>query len=105
MSSWSGLKKSPQGGIWFLPRVTEVRKRSRWPGGNFRRSNAISEPLRRTPWQGEQLTAIESFINHQLTPDGIEGFRSFEPKKKEPEAPRTVVPVFGRRVKRYSNRL
>jgi ATP-dependent RNA helicase DeaD len=59
-----------------------------------------------TPEQGEQLTAIEAFINHQLEPDGIEGFRAFEPRKKtEPEAPRPVVPIFGRRVKRYSNRL
>ncbi len=58
-----------------------------------------------TPEQGEQLTAIESFINHQLTPDHIEGFESFHKKHKAPEAPKAVVPIFGRRVKRYSNRL
>jgi ATP-dependent RNA helicase DeaD len=58
-----------------------------------------------TPEQGEQLTAIESYINHQLTPDRIEGFQAFQQKVKVPEEPKAVLPVFGRRVKRYSNRL
>jgi len=63
-----------------------------------------------TPEQGEQLTAIEGFINKQLTPDRIEGWESFMPKAvksapAEPEPPKPVIPVFGRRVKRYSRRL
>ena len=51
-----GLKKSPQGGIWSLPPVTEVTKRSRWSGGNFRRLNALPASCMRAPWQGEQFT-------------------------------------------------
>jgi ATP-dependent RNA helicase DeaD len=60
-----------------------------------------------TPDQGRQLTAIEGFINKQLTPDQIEGYRWQEPQVvDEPAAaPRPTTPVFGRRVKRYSNRL
>jgi ATP-dependent RNA helicase DeaD len=62
-----------------------------------------------TPEQGQQLTEIESFINQQITEDRIEGFQAFTPKPVakpgEPEPPRQVIPIFGRRVKRYSNRL
>jgi ATP-dependent RNA helicase DeaD len=59
-----------------------------------------------TPEQGEELTRIEAFINHQLTPDRIEDFVAFPPKVAEvkPE-PKPHVPVFGRRTHRYSNRL
>src|SRR5437868_2531207 len=46
---------SPQGGIWFLPRVTEVTKRSCWSCGNLRRSNALSGSRICGPWQGAQL--------------------------------------------------
>src|SRR5215475_9375384 len=41
----SGFSRSPQGGIWFLPRVTEETKRSRCSGGNSRRSKALSGVL------------------------------------------------------------
>jgi ATP-dependent RNA helicase DeaD len=62
-----------------------------------------------TPEQGEQLTAIEAFINLQLTEERLEGFEAFTPRqaqvKATPEEPRAVVPVFGRRNRRYSNRL
>jgi ATP-dependent RNA helicase DeaD len=60
-----------------------------------------------TPEQGEQLTQIEAFINMQLTPDKIDGFQAFAPRRKvaAPEAPKPSVPVFGRRTRRYSNRL
>ncbi len=60
-----------------------------------------------TAEQGKQLTAIETFINQEIGEDHIEGFRSHRPRKKilEPVAPKPVVPIFGRRVKRYSNRL
>jgi ATP-dependent RNA helicase DeaD len=62
-----------------------------------------------TPEQGELLTAIEVFINKQLTEDRIEGFQSYVPRaakeQTEPEPPRPIVPMFGRRTRRYSNRL
>jgi ATP-dependent RNA helicase DeaD len=61
-----------------------------------------------TPEQGEQLTQIEAFINMQLTEARIEGFEAFTPRRLlrvEPEAPRPVIPIFGRRTRRYSNRL
>jgi ATP-dependent RNA helicase DeaD len=62
-----------------------------------------------TPEQGELLTNIECLINKQIPADRIEGFQAVRPKQPEParapEAPKPVVPVFGRRVKRYSNRL
>jgi ATP-dependent RNA helicase DeaD len=62
-----------------------------------------------TPEQGEQLTAIEAFINMQLESDQIEGFTAFVPRSEQPELPpeppKPVVPVFGRRTHRYSSRL
>ncbi len=60
-----------------------------------------------TPDQGGQLTAIESFINQVIPEDRIEGFEAFTPKPKatKPEEIKPAQPVFGRRVKRYSNRL
>jgi len=60
-----------------------------------------------TPEQGDQLTDIESFINKEIPEDRLEGFQAYRPRKKDAEAtaPKPVVPVFGRRVKRYSNRL
>jgi ATP-dependent RNA helicase DeaD len=62
-----------------------------------------------TPEQGPQLTNIEIVINMQVPEDRLEGFETFkprvrvEPSKDEPRKP--LVPVFGRRVKKYSNRL
>jgi ATP-dependent RNA helicase DeaD len=61
-----------------------------------------------TPEQGKQLTAIEHFINKQIEPDEIEGFQAVRPRTREDSEsspPRKTVPVFGRRVKRYSHRL
>jgi ATP-dependent RNA helicase DeaD len=62
-----------------------------------------------TPEQGELLTNIEMFINKQLEQDRIEGFEAYKPRtpkaEKEAEPPKPVVPVFGRRTRRYSNRL
>jgi ATP-dependent RNA helicase DeaD len=60
-----------------------------------------------TPEQGDQLTAIESFINTQLTEEYVEGFDAFTPRIKEAtlEAPKPVVPIFGRTARRYSRRL
>jgi ATP-dependent RNA helicase DeaD len=61
-----------------------------------------------TPDQGGQLTAIESFINQVIPEDRVEGFEAFTPKPKveaKPEEYKPATPIFGRRVKRYSNRL
>jgi ATP-dependent RNA helicase DeaD len=60
-----------------------------------------------TPEQGEQLTAIEAYINKQLTEERVEGFEAFtrKPVKPEPEVKKPVVPVFGQRTRRYSRRL
>jgi ATP-dependent RNA helicase DeaD len=59
--------------------------------------------------QGELLTNIECLINKQIPADQIDGFQAVRPKQPEApkaaEAPKPVTPVFGRRVKRYSNRL
>jgi ATP-dependent RNA helicase DeaD len=67
-----------------------------------------------TPEQGGRLTDIECFINKQIEEDAIDGFQGYTPREvrrqqqaAEPqaEAPKPTVPVFGRRVKRYSNRV
>ena len=57
------------------------------------------------PEQGDELTRIEHFINREITVDGIDGFQTFVPRVSTPEAPKTVVPVYGRKSKKYSNRL
>jgi len=62
-----------------------------------------------TPEQGLELTAIESFINQQIPEERVGGFEAFTPRSEQPEEaeepPRPVVPLFGRRVHRYSRRL
>jgi ATP-dependent RNA helicase DeaD len=58
-----------------------------------------------TPEQGPQLDAIEHLINKQLEHDRVHDFEAFTPKAKEEEKPKTVVPVFGRRNRRYSRRV
>lgn len=60
-----------------------------------------------TPEQGKQLTAIEAYINMQIEEIRFDGFEAYRPRVKQPEglAPKPTVQVFGRRVKRYSNRL
>jgi ATP-dependent RNA helicase DeaD len=62
-----------------------------------------------TPEQGQLLTDIECLINMQVPPDHIDGFQAVRPRQPATapvaEAPKPVVPVFGRRVRRYSNRL
>jgi ATP-dependent RNA helicase DeaD len=59
--------------------------------------------------QGAELTAIESLINKQLIEDRIEGFQAYTPRAAkraaEPEPPKPAIPVFGRRSRRYSQRL
>jgi ATP-dependent RNA helicase DeaD len=62
-----------------------------------------------TPEQGGELTSIEAFINMILEEDRIEGFDAYAPRAAPvvptPEPPKPVVPVFGRRTRRYRNRL
>jgi ATP-dependent RNA helicase DeaD len=62
-----------------------------------------------TPEQGDLLTAIESFSNKQLDEDRIEGFEAYTPRSARPqplpEPPKPILPVFGRRNRRYSRRL
>jgi ATP-dependent RNA helicase DeaD len=61
-----------------------------------------------TPEQGQRLTDIEAFINKMLEEDRLEGFEAYvprPPKPDKPEAFKPPAPVFGRRIKRYSNRL
>jgi ATP-dependent RNA helicase DeaD len=61
-----------------------------------------------TPEQGEHLTEIERFINKQIDEDQMPDFQAYTPRvrvDKSSEPPKPIVPVFGRRVKRYSNRL
>jgi ATP-dependent RNA helicase DeaD len=55
-----------------------------------------------TPEEGKKLTAIEHVMNCLVEEDRIEGFEAYEPKPEvDEESPRQVLPVFGRRVKRY----
>jgi ATP-dependent RNA helicase DeaD len=61
-----------------------------------------------TPEQGENLTNIEQFINKMVDEDRFEDFQAYLPRVKvetKPEQFKPVAPIFGRRVKRYSNRL
>jgi ATP-dependent RNA helicase DeaD len=59
-----------------------------------------------TKEQGKELTAIEGFINMELTEERVAGFEAFAPRLKiEPEPPKTIIPVFGRSIRRYSRRL
>jgi ATP-dependent RNA helicase DeaD len=63
-----------------------------------------------TPEQGEQLTAIETFINKMIPEDHIPGFQAYTPRVvrravSPDEPPRPYVPVFGRRTKKYSKRV
>jgi ATP-dependent RNA helicase DeaD len=55
--------------------------------------------------QGEELTKIEAFINLMIPEDRIDGFEACRPRSTEPEEKKVVMPVFGRRQKRYSKRL
>jgi len=59
-----------------------------------------------TPEEGKELTRIELFINKQIVEDRFEEFKAYEPRIKEPDQPKEpAAPIFGRRTKRYSQRL
>jgi ATP-dependent RNA helicase DeaD len=61
-----------------------------------------------TPEQGDRLTAIEVFANRQIEEERLEGFQAFTPRvrvERRPDESRPAPQVFGRRTRRYSNRL
>jgi ATP-dependent RNA helicase DeaD len=62
-----------------------------------------------TPEQGPLLTNIEIFINKQIPEEKLPDFQAYRPRVKAPKPPeeerKPVTPVFGRRTKKYSNRL
>jgi ATP-dependent RNA helicase DeaD len=58
-----------------------------------------------TPEEGEELTRIENFINKVIPEDRLDGFQAYEKRVKNPDEPKEVKPIFGRRSKRYSQRL
>ena len=58
-----------------------------------------------TPEEGDELTRIEDYINKIIPEDRFEDFKAYEPRVKVAEEPKEVKPIFGRRTKRYSQRL
>lgn len=58
-----------------------------------------------TPEEGKELTRIEDYINKIIPADKLDGFDAYVPRVKEPEEAREAKPIFGRRSKRYSQRL
>ncbi len=59
-----------------------------------------------TPEQGDQLTAIEHFINKQIECEEISGFQTYRMRARpDGDTPRASQPVFGRSIKRYSKRV
>jgi ATP-dependent RNA helicase DeaD len=60
-----------------------------------------------TPEQGDRLTNIEAFINQEVEREDIEGFQAYTPRirAEQPKEFKPPTPIFGRRVKKYSNRL
>ncbi len=61
-----------------------------------------------SPDQGDRLTSVEMFINQILEKRDIPGFEAVRPRDPVPEKPaedKPHTPIFGRRVKKYSNRL
>jgi ATP-dependent RNA helicase DeaD len=58
-----------------------------------------------TPEQGGLLTEIEKAINKLIDEERMPNFEAYSPRVKVEEAPKPVVPVFGRSIKRYSRRL
>ena len=55
--------------------------------------------------EGKELTRIEDFINKVIPHDRLEDFEAYTPRIKNPDEPKEVKPIFGRRTKRYSERV
>jgi ATP-dependent RNA helicase DeaD len=52
--------------------------------------------------QGDQLTAIEAFINKQIEQERLEGFEACKQRPVEEKAePKPYTPVFGKKLRRY----
>jgi ATP-dependent RNA helicase DeaD len=58
-----------------------------------------------TPEEGKELTRIEDFINKMIPEDHFEDFQAYEPRVRTPQEHKPAAPIFGRRIKRYSQRL
>jgi ATP-dependent RNA helicase DeaD len=58
-----------------------------------------------TPEEGKELTRIEDFINKMIPEDRFEDFQAYEPRVRNPEEFKPAAPIFGRRIRRYSQRL
>ena len=57
------------------------------------------------PEEGSELTKIENFINKMIPEERLDDFKAYEKPVKGPDEPKEVKPIFGRRSKRYSQRL
>jgi hypothetical protein len=56
--------------------------------------------------EGKELTRIEDFINKVIPQDRLEDFVAYTPRAvPNPDEPKEVKPIFGRRTKRYSERV
>ncbi len=58
-----------------------------------------------TPEEGSELTRIEDYINKMIPEDKFDDFEAYTKRVKNPDEPKEVKPVFGRRGKRYSQRV
>src|SRR5260370_20082884 len=58
-----------------------------------------------TPEEGKELTRIEDFINKMILEDRFEDFQAYEPRVRTPQEHKPAASIFGRRTKRYSQRL
>ena len=55
--------------------------------------------------EGDELTRIEDYINKVIPEDNFDDFRAYEPPIKTAEEHKPAAAIFGRRTKRYSQRL
>jgi len=56
--------------------------------------------------EGKELTRIEDYINKMIPQDRLDGFEAYTPRvAPNPDEPKEVKPIFGRRTKRYSERV
>jgi ATP-dependent RNA helicase DeaD len=59
-----------------------------------------------TPEEGSELTRIEDFINKMIPEERFDDFKAYEPRVKMPDGEfKAPAPIFGRRTKRYSQRV
>ena len=59
-----------------------------------------------TPEEGSELTRIEDFINKMVPEERFDDFKAYEPRVKAADGEhKPAAPIFGRRSKRYSQRV